>query len=275
MKNLEDFLKKIGVQKDVIAKLQSEEEVNIDEFAEGYRTQIKQAVASDPTVLESIKKEVNGEVLSKVEHKIKKTFNLDPTEMTGKKFEDIVNMAYQKATSAVQTTGDEWQSKYMELSKEHKKIVEEILPAKEAEKNDFIKTYQLNTLQLSKLAGKKLAVNQKLAVAGIQDTLKELKIKLELSEDGDQIIPKTKDGLNVLAKDGTRVLNYDELLDQILGPDHLNIVQQSNGNQSNTQPLKGVSFEKSSDNAKFNLPGLSAAKENAEKMKNMRTFGKL
>lgn len=275
MKNLEDFLKKIGVQKDVIAKLQSEEEINIDEIADGYRSQIKTAVASDPTVLESIKKEVNGEVLSKVEHKLKKTFGLDPMEMSGKKFDEIVNLAYEKATSAVQSTGDEWQTKYMELSKEHKKLVEEVIPAKEAEKSEFVKAFQINTLQMTKLAAKKLAVSQKLAVAGIQDTLKEMKIKLELNDDGDQIVPKTKDGLNVLSKDGTRVLNYDELLDDILGPNNLNIMQQSNGNQNAGQPLKGVEFEKKVDSTKFNLPGMAAARENAEKLKGMREFGKL
>lgn len=274
MKNLEDFLKKIGVQKDVISKLQSEDELNIDEIAEGYRSQIKAAVASDPTVLEAIKKEVNGEVLSKVEHKLKKTFGLDPVEMSGKKFDEIVNLAYEKATTAVQSTGDEWQTKYMELSKEHKKIVEEILPAKEAEKNEFVKSFQINTLQMAKLAAKKLAVSQKLAVAGIQDILKEMKVKLELSEDGDEIIPKTKDGLNVLSKDGTHVLKYDELLDNILGPDGLNIVQQSNGSPTH-QSLKGVEFEKKTDSSKFNLPGLAAARENAEKLKGMKEFGKL
>lgn len=274
MKNLEEFLKKIGVEKKVIEKLQSEDEVNIDEFAEGYRSQIKTAVASDPSVLEAIKKEVNGEVLSKVEHKLKKTFGLDPTEMSGKKFDEIVNLAYEKAAAMNQSTGDEWQTKYMELSKEHKKIVEEVLPAKEQEKSEFIKSFQINSLQMAKLAAKKLAVSQKLAIAGIQDTLKEMKIKLELNEDGDQIIPKTKDGLNVLAKDGTKVISYDELLDDILGSDHLNIIQQSNGSPDNNQPMRGVQFQKGSDNTKFNLPGMSAARENAERMKNIRTFGK-
>lgn len=274
MKNLEDFLKKIGVKKDVISKLQSEDEVNIDEMAEGYRSQIKEAVAADPSVLDAIKKEVNGEVLSKAEHKLKKTFGLDPMEMSGKKFDEIVQLAFEKASSAVQSTGDEWQTKYMELSKEHKKLVEEVIPAKEAEKSEFVKAFQINNLQMAKLAAKKLAVSQKLAVAGIQDTLKEMKVKLELSEDGDQIVPKTKDGLNVLSKDGTRVLNYDELLDDILGPNGLNIVQQSNGTP-NGQQLKGVEFEKKTDSSKFNLPGLAAARENAEKLKGMREFGKL
>lgn len=275
MKNLEDFLKKIGVKKDVITKLQSEEEVNIDEMAEGYRSQIKEAVAADPSVLDAIKKEVNGEVLSKAEHKLKKTFGLDPMEMTGKKFDEIVQLAFEKASSAVQSTGDEWQTKYMELSKEHKKLVEDVLPAKEAEKQEFVKSFQINNLQMAKLAAKKLAVSQKLAVAGIQDTLKEMKVKLELSEDGDQIVPKTKDGLNVLSKDGTRVLNYDELLDDILGPNGLNIVQQSNGTPNGGQQLKGVEYEKKTDSSKFNLPGLAAARENAEKLKGMKEFGKL
>lgn len=275
MKNLEDFLKKIGVQKDTISKLQSDEEVNIDEIAEGYRNQIKTAVASDPAILESIKKEVNGEVLSKAEHKLKKTFGLDPQEMSGKKFDEIVQLAFEKSTSAVQSTGDEWQTKYMELSKEHKKLVEDVLPAKEAEKEEFVKRFQINSLQMAKLAAKKLAVSQKLAVAGIQDTLKELKIKLELNEEGDQIIPKTKDGLNVLSKDGTKVLNFDELLDDILGPNNLNIMQQSNGNPAAGQQLKGVEMQKNIDSSKFNLPGLAAARENAEKLKGMKEFGKL
>lgn len=272
MKNLESFLNKIGLQKKAIDKLMSEEEINVDEIADSYKSQIKTAVSSDPELIDNIKSQINGEVLSKVEHKLKKTFSLDATEMQGKKFDEIVTLAYEKMKASIPANQDEWQTKYMDLAKEHKKIIEDVLPAKEAETKNFIKSYKLSAVQQSKLASKKLIVGTNVALPAIEAKMKELKWNLDINDDG-EIQVKTSDGLNVLSKDGTKVLGYDDALDFVIGPDGLNLIQQSNGKPGQFEGTKKNIFENLQDKPKFNLPGLEKAMENAEAMKNMRTFG--
>jgi len=271
MKNIESFLGKIGLQSKMIKSLLSEEEVNVDEIADSYKNQIKTAISSDPELIESLKGQLNGEILSKVEHKIKKTFSLEPNEIQGKKFDEIVSAAYEKMKSAIPTGQDEWQSKYVELAKEHKKLVEEVIPSKEAETKNFIKSYKISNVQQAKLATKKLVVGMNVAMPAIEAKMKELKWNLDITDDGD-IQVKTADGLNVLSKDGTKVLSYDDALDFIVGPEALNLIQQSNGSPDLVN-RKASFLQNQVEKPKVNFPGMKKAEENAESMKNIRTFG--
>ena len=270
MKNIETFLKKIGLSNEAIQKLSSDEETNIDDVFSSYQNQIRTVLSNDPEFIQPIRDEIRGTELSKVEHKIKKTFSLDSNQMQGKKFDEIVNLAYEKMKTSTPASSDEWQSKYIELAKEHKKIVEEVIPAKENETKTFIKNYKLNNLQRDKLSNKKLLVGMNVAIPAIEARIKELKWNLDIDDNG-EVNVKTSDGLNVLTKDGTKVMNYDEALDYIIGSDQLNLVVQSNGSPDNNVARKPHIIE--TEKPKYNIPGLKKAQENAESMKNIRTFG--
>jgi len=272
MKNLETFLKKLGVKSDVIGKLASDDEVNVDEFVKSYQSQIREVIANDPDFIQPIKDEIQGTVLGKIEHKVKKTFGLDPNEIKDKKFDDIISLAYEKTRSMSAAGTEELQAKLMEISKENKRLVEEVIPAKENETKSFIKQFKLGNVQSSKLSGKKLLVGTNVALPAIEAKFRELKWNLDI-DDSDNVVLKTADGLNVLSKDGTKVLNYDEALDYIIGPDHLNLVVQSNGTPNQGPQKPKSSFEPNIQKPAPNLPGLAKARENAEIMKNIRTFG--
>ena len=84
MSKIEAFLKKLGVKSDVINKLNSEDETNIDELVQSYKSGYREVMLNDPEFIQPIKDEIKGSELSKIEHKIKKTFGLSSEEIKDK-----------------------------------------------------------------------------------------------------------------------------------------------------------------------------------------------
>jgi len=84
---------------------------------------------------------------------------------------------------------------------------------------------------------------------------------------------KTKDNLNPLNSDGTKVLSFEEIIDNHLNS--LQLVKQSNGGPgSGTPPPVIPTGQKGSGNEKtFNLRGLDRAEQNVETLKGMKEFG--
>ena len=78
-------------------------------------------------------------------------------------------------------------------------------------------------------------------------------------DDQNQIIVKTKDGLNPLSKDGTKTLSFDEILDSFLGVDDLNVVKQSNGGEQKQPMFPKKTFDPTTAKPEFNLPGMKKA----------------
>lgn len=271
MDNLVEFLKKIGVQKDAINKLNSEGEVNIDDIALSYKTSMKEAISNDPDVVQTIKDAIKGEELSKIEHKVKKTFGLSSEEVKDKKFDEIISAAFEKIKASGNGTSDELQSKIIELSRENKRLLEEVIPAKENEAKEQFKAYKKEALMKGYLANKNLIVKPELAYLSIQDYLtKNYNVDLD---DNNQFVLKTKNGLAPLNGDGTKTMTFDEIVDKKLMDE--NLVRQSNGSpdKANTTAKKTSVIDNSGSEQVFHLPGLKIAEENAERMKNIRTFG--
>lgn len=84
MKNIESFLKKIGVPSSTIAKLAAEEEIDVEPFVNGFKSSMQDVFSNDPSFIQPIKDEVRGTELSKIEHKVKKTFGLSPKRLRTK-----------------------------------------------------------------------------------------------------------------------------------------------------------------------------------------------
>lgn len=271
MDNLIEFLKKIGVQKDAINKLNAEGEVNVDDVALSYKSSMKDAISNDPDFVQGIKDAIKGEELSKIEHKIKKSFGLSSDEVKDKKFDEIVAAAFDKIKTAGSGSNEELQSKIIELSRENKRLLEEVIPAKESEAKEQFKSYKKEALIKNYLTSKNLIVKPELAYLSIQDYLsKNYNVDLD---DNNQFVLKTKNGLSPLNQDGTKTLSFDEIVDKKLTEE--NLVRQSNGD-NNKGPVpsnKSRVIDNPHQEGKFNLPGLKIAEENAERMKNLRTFG--
>lgn len=272
MEKLTTFLKKIGVKSDIIGKLNSDDEINMDELVAAYKSGYKEVISNDPDFIQPIKDEIRGTELSKVEHKLKKVFGLSPDEIKDKKLDDIIQTAYSKIQSTSATTSDELQNKLIELTKENKRLLDEVIPAKENEAKETIKTFRRESALKSHLASKSLIVSPEVVYPAIQDYLnKQFNVDLD---DAGQFVVKTKTGLNPISEDGTKTLSFDEIIDKHLTS--LNVLKQSNGDVK-TLPgpvtQKTAKVEKVENNQVFHLPGLQVAKENAERMKSIRTFG--
>lgn len=271
MKNFETFLKKIGVKSDMIIKLSSDEDIQVDELAKSWKDSWKEVLSNDPEFIQPIKDEIKGTELSKMEHKIKKTFGLTSDEIKDKKFEEILALAQDKSKTTSSSTSDELQTKIMELTRENKKLMEEVIPQKEQEAKDVIKTYKKDIAIKSILGSKSLIVKPEVVYPAIQSHLNSF-YDIDMNDDGSWIV-KTKAGLNPLNQDGTKVMSFEEILETQLKD--LNVIKQSNGTpdptttRARTQTLQAEGGE-----AKFHLPGLKAAQENVDKMSQMRTFGK-
>lgn len=270
MKNIETFLKKIGVPSSTISKLTSEEEINVDEFAKSFKDNYRDVISNDPDFIQPIKDEIRGTELSKVEHKIKKTFGLNSDEIKDKKFDEILQTALDKVKSTGSTTSEELQNKIIELTRENKRLNEEIIPAKENEAKEQIKSFKKESSIRSMLGSKQLVVSPEVVFPAVQNYINK-SFNVDVDEDGSLIV-KTKDGLNPLNEDGTKVLSFDEILENQLK--NLNVLKQSNGSPEQKPLERKTTFtQDSSTETKYNLPGLENARKNAEELKNIRTFG--
>jgi hypothetical protein len=269
MKNIESFLKKIGVPSATIAKLSAEEEVDIEPFVNSYKSSMQDVFSNDPTFIQPIKDEVRGTELSKIEHKIKKTFSLNPEEVKDKRFDEIITLAYEKMKNATPQGAEELQNKLMELTKENKRLLEEVIPAKESESQNAIKQYKKSNILRSTLAKRDLVVKPDAILPAVESFLSS-KYDYDVLDSG-EIEIKTKNGLKPLNQDGTKSLTFDELIDSHLS--ELQVIKQSNAGAAAQAP-QGQQRASTPETPKFNLPHLQKAQANAEKLSSMKVFGK-
>ncbi|MFM9060855.1 MAG: hypothetical protein ACKOQP_04220, partial [Bacteroidota bacterium] len=189
-----------------------------------------------------------------------------------KKFDEIIQTAYSKVQSSSTSTSDELQNRLIELTKENKRLLDEVIPAKETEAKETIKSFKKESAIKSFLTAKNLIVSSEVVFPAVTDYLNR-NYNVDLDDSGSFVV-KTKNGLNPISEDGTKTLSFDEIMDKHLVS--LNVMKQSNGDlKANNVPgltQKTPKVEKV-ENVTYNLPGLQIAQENAERMKNLRTFG--
>ncbi len=193
---------------------------------------------------------------------------MEAQEIAGKKFDEIVSIAFEKSRSAAAGTSEELQNKLVELSRENKRLIEEVIPEKESQAMQAIKSFKKDSKLKSILSNKSLLVSQDVIIPALYERLNKA-YEVDLGDD-ESFVVKTKNGLNPVSEDGTKVVSFDEILENQLK--EMGVLKQSNANP-NQPDRKTVSFNGSQD-VKYNLPGMAAAKENAETMKSIRTFGK-
>lgn len=272
MKNIESFLKQIGVPADSISKLISEETTSIDEIVSGFKASQRDVLKNDPEFIQPIKDEIRGAELSKIEHKVKKVFALTAEEIRDKKFDEIITIAHEKATKSSVEGADALQQKVIDLTNENKRLVDEIIPAKESEAKNAIKQFKRESIINGIIAKKSLIVAPDVVLPAVNNYLNS-NFNLDVDDSG-QLVVKTKNNLNPLNADGTKIITFDEILDSHLAT--LGVVKQSNGSPNpnpgaNPKPNPNPSPE---PNSKFNLVGLKKAEQNAESLKSMKVFGK-
>lgn len=272
MKQLETILKKVGFQPDAISKIMSEDaDVNVDEIVANFKSTQREVLKNDSDFIQPIKDEIRGEQLSKIEHKLKKKFSLSPEEVKDKKFEEIVDVAFEKSSKTSTTGAEELQQKLIELTNENKRLIEEVIPAKESEANSAIKTFKRESILSSIMSKKNLIVSPEVVIPAVKSYL-DANFNLDFDDQTNSIVVKTKQNLNPLNVDGTKILNFEEILDGHLQT--LNVIKQSNGSPTPTKTNGTPTPTPINDTPKFKLVGLQKAEQNAESLKTMKVFGK-
>lgn len=275
MSKIETFLKKIGVPTDAISKLTAEDDTTpIEEIATSFKAVQRDVLKNDPEFIQPIKDEIRGSELSKIEHKLKKTFNLPSEEIKDKKFDEIISIAYDRASKATAQGAEEIQQRLIELSNENKRLLEDVIPAKELEAKKQITTFKRESIISQAIAKRQLIVSADVVSPAVRSYLDQ-NFNVDVDDNG-QLVVKTKNNLNPLNQDGTKIVSFDEILDSHLT--QLGVVKQSNGspNNQNANP-KGTppnpSNNGGNDGPKFQLAGLKKAQQNAESLANMKVFG--
>lgn len=273
MKNIETLLKKFGVSSEDISKITSEDsDLNIDEIVSNFKKNQREVLKNDSEFIQPLKDEIRGEQLSKIEHKIKKKFSLSAEDVKDKKFEEIVDLAFERSSKTNSQTSEELQSKLIELTNENKRLIEEVIPAKENEANSAIKNFKRESILTSIMSKKNLIVSPEVVLPAVKSFL-EGNFNLDVDDTTNSIVIKTKQNLNPLSSDGSKILTFDEILDNHLSS--LNVVKQSNGNPNPPKPVTNGNPNPNPNNdvPKFKLVGLEKAQQNADALKTMKVFG--
>jgi hypothetical protein len=271
MKHVETLLKKIGIPSDAIAKITSDDsDINLDLIVANFKTSQREVLKNDSDFIQPIKDEIRGEQLSKIEHKIKKKFLLSADEVKDKKFEEIVDLAFEKSSTTTSQTSEELQTKLIELTNENKRLIEEVIPAKENESKAAIKTFKRESILSSIMSKKNLIVSPEVVIPAVKSYL-EANFNLDVDDATNSIVIKTKQNLNPLNSDGSKILTFDEVLDGHLTT--LNVIKQSNGNPNPAKTPTIGNPNPNPDAPKFNLVGLDKAQQNVESLKTMKVFG--
>lgn len=275
MTNIEKFLKKIGVPSDAITKLNDDtDDINIDEIAGDFQNIQRDVLKNNPDFISSIRGEVKGTELSKIEQKIKKTFGLSAEDVKDKKFDDIISVAFDKMNKTAGAGAEELQKRLIELTNENKHLVDEIIPQKENEAKQAIKTFKRESFIQSAIAKRSLIVSPEVVKPAVQTYL-ESNFNVDIDDNGELIV-KTKNNLNPLNNDGTKIVTFDEILDGHLTT--LGVIKQSNGGQQTPpKPTNGAPQTPPSANGteapKYQLAGMAKAQANAASLQTMKVFG--
>lgn len=277
MNTTKEFLKLIGVSNETIEAITAEEtaeDLNLEDLSKEYISKQKSLSANDPDLIKGIKDEIRGTELSKIEHRIKKQFNLSADDIRDKKFDEILETAFLKVQKESGTSSEELQQKVLDLNKALKQYEEEILPAERQKSKNEIKQFRRDLAVRDILANKSLIVGSEVILPALNKTLNGFEIEIN---DSNEIEIKTKDGLKPLSKDGTKTLSFNDIIERELN--EMNVIRQSNGSPETktTATTNGSSNGSSSVNEdqspKYNLAGLKRANKTANELKEMKTFG--
>lgn len=270
MKNIEPFLKKLGIKSAIIAKVIADEELpatTLDTLVSEQREVFSTALRNDPEFLNPIKDEITGKERSIIEGKIKKTFGLTSEEVKDKKLDEIVTIALEKVKANSTGTAQEIQDKLLAAQNEIKRLTEVVLPETQAAAETKILNYEKGLALRDHLANREFLVPQTTFMRELNDRLSG-KYKIEV-KDGKVVTFTTPEGLKPLAADKSKEITFEEALEMELTD--MKVLKQSQG--APPEVIPGSLPNPAHIGAHLTMPGLAAAKANAESLKTVKTFG--
>lgn len=269
MKNAKIFLEKIGVEKEVIDNLFSEEpaeDFKVEEISKSYLDGIKEVKGEDPEMISKIRSEAKGEIMSKNEHKIVKAFGLTKEEVADKKFDEILDVIKQKNKEAGNDTANELQEKLLSANQKIKTFEDETIPKIRSEAADKIKMHRVKAEVNGAISGIETVVDNQVLIPVVQSHL-DNNFKFEIAEDGSLEV-RTKEGTAPLNKDGTKKIGLDGIVKEHISS--LNLLKQSNAGTTPEELPKAKKAPEAPAGQKekvYNLPFMKMAEDNTASTK--------
>jgi hypothetical protein len=215
-------------QAETLTKNTSNDGDSVDgtEILDGIVKHQRSLFENDVTYKKSIQDSEMAKQRDIFEAKIKKIAGLTAEETKDKKLDDIVALAFERASKSKDATADDLQIKLRAALDENKRLTDEEIPniknQVEVEKKEFKKVALLNK-ELSTIKIRQ-GVDAEDALILAKAKAEKLGYKIELDEKGDLTI-LTGQGAKITTSDGRTYLSSKEILSNLLD----GFVEKSNG----------------------------------------------
>lgn len=234
-------------------------------------TGVKEILKNDATFVSEFETAAEGKIKATVERKLKQKFGLVADDVKDKKFDEIVDICYDKSTSSA--TGDvkTLQEDKIKLAAEIKELKEVTIPALEQKGDQKAKEYRIQ----SKLEGMvdtldkegKLRVKKNAALA-LANSIVPAGYDLDEDEAGNIVLFQKGKKLKAVNKDGTKVLELGDLLtDTFRENDFLKQSNADDKDKDKDDPSKKKVEVTTGNERKADNPHLRKAQENLEATK--------
>jgi len=265
------LLIKIGVTKENAEKIASQtpedstEVIEVDPIITAWKEGQIALMRNEPTIVDEIRAAETGRQRNMFEQKIKQIFGLTGEEIKDKKFDEIITLAKERASSKTDKTANELQDQILVLTNENKRLLEEEIPKIKNETVVHKKRFDINQALMKKIpmGDDKLRIPfetaSKLALSDLNDLY-----DIDMDEQGSIVLLEKGKELKAKSKDGSKFLTADEVINERL-EFHQALVKSNAGTPPAT-PGAGKTIVEGADQ-KVHSVALNKAQQHAANMK--------
>lgn len=280
---IEDLLKLLGVENEIIANITSEKEedrnkVKAEDVANSITEKYKARLKNDQSFIDPLHAELTGKISGTVQNKIaKKVLGMTESELNAlpkeKLMDTLIDMTIKKISDAKgdKTPDDKdkeiekLNNKLLKKDEELKKVREEEIPSLQRKQVDFENGYRFKEEISSELDKHKIIVGKKAALTIVNSFIAE-RADVKFTEDGKHKLMQK--GSDVELFENNTQVKLGDLVKQAVESEKL--IQLSNGGGGEPDPKKKT-ITVEDDGKVLNLHGEEAAKEKLEEMKKLTT----
>lgn len=189
----------------------------IDTLIASWKQEQIALMENEPAIVDKIKSAEKSRHYSEFERKVKQTFGLTSEEIAGKKFDEIIALAKQKAQVGGDKTLTDLQEEIVKLTNEKKELEDVKIPAIRAEVDTHKKQISISQKLRSKIPNSEDAIRipYETAVKLVNGDISEL-YDLDEDDKGEIVIKVKGTGLFPKTKDGTKLLTIDDVINERL-----------------------------------------------------------
>jgi hypothetical protein len=268
------LLIKVGIKKENAEKIaqataeESTETIDVDILMTEWKENQIALMRNEPAIVDDIRASELAKQRNLFEQKIKQVFGLTGEEIKDKKYDEIISLAKEKASSKTDRTATELQDQILLLTNENKRLLEEEIPKIKNETTLHKKKFDINQALMKKIpmGDDKLRIPFETASKLALSDLNEF-YDIDMDENGSVVLLEKGKELKAKSKDGTKFLTADEVINERL-EFHKALVKSNSGGASTGNTSTG-SATVVVEGAKSTVvtPALSKAEQHAATMK--------